>query len=116
MFRRCAIRELNEELRMGIGEDALPSLPKAIVWDNSQAKSVQHLGLFFELYTSRSIPGEAFHDKTFYEAAEKSLKTEFVPLDYEWNRIENLETWSKAYLRQVYGIDFPDWAWQTRMF
>ncbi len=114
MFRTTLVRELDEELNFRVVDRELSKLPDAIIWDTSEPKSNQHLGIFFEYKIPANKPKEILDKREFWETKFKSLFTEFVPISENLSRIEDLEAWSKIYLHNKFGIDFKILPKQSR--
>jgi predicted NUDIX family phosphoesterase/thymidylate kinase len=112
-FRDCLLRELREELQLPPNLANLSQHPKAIVWDNTDPRSMQHLALFYEY--SGDFPPAALHLREHYESSAKSLFTEFRPLDQALAQLPDWESWSVLYLNQVHKISFPKKDRQTML-
>lgn len=107
LFRWCLARELDEELRIRADFGRLDTLPRAVIWDKTTPKSIQHLGLIFEYSLTNRMPKNVLHQREIWETPDKSLFTQFHHLDSSLKEFEDWESWSILYLRQVHGIDFP---------
>lgn len=107
IFRRALIRELDEELHINPDLQDVALLPSAVVWDQSEPRSVRHLGLFFVHDVPESMPKEVLHQREFWETPRKSLFTEYRELDGHLAMLPDWEAWSILYLRELHGISFP---------
>lgn len=104
-FRDCLIRELMEELKLPKNLDNLARHPHAIIWDNTNTRSAQHLAIFYEY--DGDVSPEALHLREHYESPSKSLFTEFKPLDKSLMELPDWESWSVMYLSRIHNIKFP---------
>ena len=107
MFRSCLVRELEEELRICLDVEELPKYPKAIIWDTTKSRSVQHMAVVFE-YELKAIDRSRLDNREFWESSDKSIFTSFHSLNSDITNINNLESWSKLFLKEIHGIEFPD--------
>ena len=105
LLRRTLAREIAEELRIAIDKDELPVLPSAVIWDDADVKSAQHLGVFYGTDLPRRIPKQRLHLREISEMPNKWLFTQFFPLGEPLKGLKPWERWSKHFLREVCGID-----------
>lgn len=104
-FRDCVNRELHEELKLPQNHQSISKHPNAIVWDNTNPRSTQHLALFYEYDGSSAT--NALQLREYYESPSKSMFTEFKPLDSTLIGLPNWESWSVLYLAKVHKLNFP---------
>ncbi len=107
IFRRCLIRELDEELRIRLDLKNIPAVPNAVVWDKTKSRSLHHCALFFECHVGRNVAKASLHQREFWESPTKSLFTQFLPLDENLTEVPDWEAWSILYLKEAHNIGFP---------
>jgi predicted NUDIX family phosphoesterase/thymidylate kinase len=103
-LRHCLIRELDEELSIRLDFADLSDVPNAVIWDSTAPRTEQHLALVFQYrIQAQKMQRNVLHQRELWESRTKSLFTEFVSV--KGARLENMESWSKLYLRSFYDKD-----------
>ncbi len=102
---RCAVRELQEELRLSVEESELRFLGSVYVQDGG--KTGQHVALVYEWRAETDDVAVALSNSEFFERRGNSLSGRFVPVD---NLVEDarktpadVEPWSMEILRTFLG-------------
>lgn len=103
--RRTLMREIEEELDVAVHLRELSAWPTAMVWEVSNRKSSQHLGVFYTWVLPKRVPRERLHEREITERDDKSLFTRFLPVNDELSKLKPWESWSVTFLRSVFGIE-----------
>ncbi len=95
VLANCAIRELNEELRLSIEEDSLVLL--GAIYDRSGERSARHVAVVYEWRAPSNDVAIALSADEFFERHGTSLSGQFVSIDDLARRVsdgEVSESWS----------------------
>jgi len=97
----CVRRELKEELQFH--EDLNPKL-LGMVYDRTHPKSLQHIGVVFEIKLPESFNYRSLEGQRQRERSGQSIVTRFVSLEQDNRELAELEQWSYFILRDYYNI------------
>ena len=106
-FRRCALRELEEEIKFNPEHLQISKIPVAIIRDTSTEHSKKHLAIIYKGNISNEKKRIALHQREFYEGMFKSLYSEFIRKDDMKLFKDEFENWSNIYLHHFYNIQMP---------
>ncbi len=117
VFHQTIQREAQEEIEYEINLTKLNKYPKAFVWLDTNQKSLQHLGVFYEFQLKTKKDFTFLNRREFRELKDKALQTEFIDI----NKIPdepnlNLEPWSIFYLNAIYKLGLEVKIYQGRMY
>jgi len=103
----CLIREIEEEIQLPVN---INPVFKGLVYDNTSSRSLQHLGIVFEIELRNINTYKAINLKTFTELSGQSITIEFVPLEKEYliDKFDKIESWSVDILCSLYNIDLSN--------
>lgn len=101
-MKSCLKRELEEELEQTI-ERPMPL--RGLVYDRTNPRSLQHLGVVFEIELNNEYTKKALDGRIIRELSGQGVEIKFVVLDERvLNDYEHLEPWTVEILRSLYSL------------
>jgi predicted NUDIX family phosphoesterase len=104
---KCLKREIEEEIQLPVNTSPIF---KGLVYDQTSSRSLQHLGIVFEINLKDINLYRSIDKKSFTELSGQSISVEFVTLKEQelLEKLESFESWSVDILKTLYNIDLTN--------
>lgn len=103
-MKRCILREIEEELEQSIDR---PLVFKGLVYDRTHSRSLQHLGVVFQIDIKSEQMMKSLNNRTIFERSGQGVHIEFVNRSQASfdEKVDSLEQWSVDILSKLYDIN-----------